>query len=103
MSLAQSRETLKRNEEAARIGTKSAVEVLSAETEVAGYEDRVLTARLQVEKTENRLKSLLNMPVASAEAGRAAGSAVVERSSYDRPGRKPEAERPSLEEAWPRP
>ena len=74
MSLAQSRETLKRNEEAARIGTKSAVEVLSAETEVAGYEDRVLSARLQVEKTENRLKSLLNMPVAGAAAGVAAVS-----------------------------
>ncbi len=71
LSLAQSRETLKRNEEAARIGTKSAVEVLSAETEVAGYEDRVLSARLQAEKTENRLKSLLNMPVAGA--GAAAG------------------------------
>jgi outer membrane protein TolC len=69
MSLAQSRETLKRNEDATRIGTKSAVEVLSAETEVAGYEDRVLSARLQVEKTENRLKSLLNMPVAGAAAG----------------------------------
>ena len=69
MSLAQSRETLKRNMDAARIGTKSAVEVLSAETEVAGYEDRILSARLQVEKTENRLKSLLNMPVAGAAAG----------------------------------
>ena len=77
MSLAQSRETLKRNEEAARIGTKSAVEVLSAETEVAGYEDRVLSARLQVEKAENRLKSLLNMPVAGAAAGAAAGVAAV--------------------------
>jgi len=74
MSLAQSRETLKRSEDATRIGTKSAVEVLSAETEVAGYEDRVLSARLQVEKTENRLKSLLNMPVAGAETGVAAVS-----------------------------
>jgi len=66
MSLAQSRETLKRSGEAARIGTKSAVEVLSAETEVAGYEDRILSARLLLEKTEDRLKSLLNMPVAGA-------------------------------------
>jgi outer membrane protein len=71
MSLARSRETLRRNEEAARIGTRSAVEVLSAETEVAGYEDRVLSARLQIEKTENRLKSLLNIPVADVAAGRA--------------------------------
>jgi outer membrane protein len=77
MSLAQSRETLRRNEEAARIGTKSALEVLSAETEVAGYEDRVLSARLQLEKTENRLKSLLNMPVAGAGATAAATEALV--------------------------
>jgi outer membrane protein TolC len=93
MSLAQSRETLKRNEEAARIGTKSAVEVLSAETEVAGYEDRVLTARLQAEKTENRLKSLLNMPVAGSEASAAAGvTAVAEQDLVSIvPSDKPEA------------
>jgi outer membrane protein TolC len=98
MSLSQSRETLKRNEEAARIGTKSAVEVLSAETEVAGYEDRVLTARLQVEKTENRLKSLLNLPVASAEAGQAAGVAPVAEKDFVTiiPADKPEAERRTI-------
>lgn len=83
MSLAQSRETLKRNEEAARIGTKSAVEVLSAETEVAGYEDRALSARLQVEKAENRLKSLLNMPVAGAAA--VSGEALVSIIPADEP------------------
>lgn len=66
MSLAQSRETLKRAGEAARVGTESAVEVLSAETEVASYEDRILSARLQVDKAGNRLKALLNMPVAGA-------------------------------------
>lgn len=94
MSLAQSRETLKRNEEAARIGTKSAVEVLSAETEVAGYEDRVLSARLQVEKAENRLKSLLNMPVAGAAAGIAAVSGEVLVSII--PSDTPKAEKRAL-------
>jgi outer membrane protein len=89
LSLAQSRETLKRNEEAARIGTKSAVEVLSAETEVAGYEDRVLSARLQAEKTQDRLKSLLNMPVAGAEAAVAPEEALITLVLAD----KPEAEK----------
>jgi len=91
MSLAQSRETLRRNEEAARIGTKSALEVLSAETEVAGYEDRVLSARRQVEKTENRLKSLLNMPVAGAAAG--AEAAPGEAPVTIVPSDVPEAEK----------
>jgi outer membrane protein len=91
LSLAQSRETLKRNEEAARIGTKSAVEVLSAETEVAGYEDRVLAARLQAEKTEDRLKSLLNMPVAGA--GAEAAVAPEEALVTIVPADKPEAEK----------
>jgi len=90
MSLAQSRETLKRNMDAARIGTKSAVEVLSAETEVAGYEDRILAARLQAEKTENRLKSLINIPVAGPEAGAAA--AEKDFASI-LPADKPEAEK----------
>ena len=91
LSLDQSRETLKRNVEAARIGTKSAVEVLSAETEVAGYEDRILSARLQAEKTEDRLKSLLNMPVAGAGAG--AAVAPEEALVTLVPADKPEAEK----------
>ncbi len=61
-ALDQSREMLRRNQEAARIGTKSAIEVLSAEAQAAGYEDGILSARLQVEKMENRLKSLLHLP-----------------------------------------
>ncbi|HUT08584.1 MAG TPA: TolC family protein [Candidatus Latescibacteria bacterium] len=91
LSLDQSRETLKRNVEAARIGTKSAVEVLSAETEVAGYEDRILSARLQAEKTEDRLKALLNMPVAGAGAG--AAVAPEEALVTLVPADKPEAEK----------
>jgi outer membrane protein TolC len=72
LSLAQSLEIFHRNQEAARIGTKSAIEVMRSETEVAGYEDRILSARLQVEKMENRLKSLLNIPVSAGEQGRSA-------------------------------
>ena len=98
MSLAQSRETLKRNQEAARVGTKSAVEVLSAETEAAGYEANVLSARLQVEKAENNLKALLNMPVAGAEAGAAAGIAAVPADELVSivPSDKPEAEKRTI-------
>lgn len=59
-SLAQSRETLKRNSEAARIGSKSAIEVLSAETEVTRWEDGTITARLQVERLEEQLRRLMN-------------------------------------------
>ncbi len=67
LSLAQSLEIFHRNQEAARIGTKSAIEVMRSETEVAGYEDRILSARLQVEKMENRLKLLLNIPGSAGE------------------------------------
>jgi outer membrane protein TolC len=69
MSLAQSREMYKRNEEAARIGTKTGVDLLSSEAEVANYEDSVLAARRQVEKAENALKTLLNLPVRDAASG----------------------------------
>ncbi len=72
LSLAQSLEIFHRNQEAARIGTKSAIEVMRSETEVAGYEDRILSARLQVEKMENRLKSLLNIPVSAGEQSQVA-------------------------------
>ncbi|MCX6561764.1 MAG: TolC family protein [Candidatus Aminicenantes bacterium] len=66
-SLVQSRDTLARNVEAARIGSKSAVDVLSAETEVASRETALLSARASLEKMENRLKSLLNLPVETGE------------------------------------
>ncbi len=62
LSLEQSREILKRNREGARVGTKSAVEVLGAETEVAGWEDSVLSARRQVEQAEDRLRQVVNLP-----------------------------------------
>ncbi len=68
LSLEQSREILRRNREGARVGTKSTIEVLSAETEVAGWEDNVLSARRQVERAEDRLRRVLNLPPADAAA-----------------------------------
>jgi outer membrane protein TolC len=62
-SLEQSRELLRRNQEGERVGTKSAIDVLSAETEVANWEDSLIQARLAVETSEDRLKAFLNAPV----------------------------------------
>jgi outer membrane protein TolC len=62
-SLGQSRELLRRNREGERVGTKSAIEVLGSETEVANWEDSLIAARQQVETSEDRLKKLLNLPV----------------------------------------
>ncbi len=62
LSLEQSREILKRNREGARVGTKSAVEVLSAETEVAGWENSAFSARLLAEQRQDSLRKLMNIP-----------------------------------------
>jgi outer membrane protein len=62
-SLAQSRELLRRNREGEKVGTKSAIEVLSAETEVANWEDSLIAARQLLETSEDRLKKLLSTPV----------------------------------------
>jgi len=61
-TLEQSRTILARTQEAARVGAKSVIDVLSAETEVARYEDSVVAARLQVQKAEDSLRKLMNMP-----------------------------------------
>jgi outer membrane protein TolC len=109
-SLDQSREMLRRNQEASRIGTKSAIEVLSAEAQAAGYENGILSARLQIQKMENRLKSLLNIPVeaeaalAAAESGRETAAIIptdrpdVEKRAvtYDEALRTALAERPEI-------
>ncbi len=68
-SLDQSREILKRNQEAARIGTKSAIELLASEAEVAAYEDSLVLARQQAEQAESRLRSLLNLPAEAPISG----------------------------------
>jgi outer membrane protein TolC len=63
LSLSQSQERLKREKEGARTGVKTALDVLRTETEVANYENYVLTARAQAVASEDRLKSLLNLPL----------------------------------------
>jgi len=69
-SLGQSRALLEKNREAVRIGSKSALEILNSEAEVAQYEDALVSARLNVEQTEARLKQLLNLPASStSESG----------------------------------
>jgi len=60
--LGQTRERLKITKEAERIGVKSSLEVLGTETEVANYENRVISSRAQVEIYEDRLKGILNFP-----------------------------------------
>jgi len=65
-SLAQSRAQLEKIREAVRIGSKSALEILNSEAEVAQYEDALVSARLNVEQTEARLRQLLNLPAGDA-------------------------------------
>jgi len=60
--LEQSKERLKRNREGAKIGTKSPLEVLSSETDVARWEESILSARLQVEEREDQLRKIMNLP-----------------------------------------
>lgn len=60
--LSQTKERLKITQEAERIGVKSSLEVLGTETEVANYENRVITSRALVETYEDRLKGILNFP-----------------------------------------
>ncbi len=92
LSLEQSRETLKQNREAARIGSRSAFDVLGSETQVASYEDSVLAARLQIQNQENQLKLLLGMPAnGTGEKGSGAGSQEPPVSVV--PIDKPEVER----------
>jgi len=62
LSLAQNKERLTREREGARTGVKSSLDVLRTETEVANYENYVLSARAQVVTSEDRLKSMLNFP-----------------------------------------
>jgi len=89
LSLAQSREAFKKIQEAVRIGSKSSIDLLKAETEVANYEDGVLSARASVEKQENALKALLNMPVGPAAAVAAAFGSII-------PSDKPVVEKRSV-------
>jgi len=67
-SLAQSREVLKRAREGERIGNQSALDVLTAETSAAGWEDGVVSSRLLVEKSESALRKILNLPPAAPDS-----------------------------------
>jgi outer membrane protein TolC len=82
-SLEQSRALLEKNREAVRIGTKSALDILNSEAEVAQYEDALVSARLNVEQTEARLRQLMNL-AADAEAGAIvpADRPVVEKKPF---------------------
>lgn len=62
LALEQSLQQLKNTREAARVGTKGNIDVLSAETEVVNNEGQVLSARAQLETYEDQLKALLNLP-----------------------------------------
>ncbi len=62
LTLNQNRERLMREKEGEKIGVKSSLDVLKTETEVANYENSVLSARAQVVACEDRLKNLLNFP-----------------------------------------
>jgi outer membrane protein TolC len=61
-SLKQSKERLEKTEEAAKIGTKTSLDVLLAETEVASWESRIIFFKSQQEKAEDRLRELINLP-----------------------------------------
>jgi outer membrane protein TolC len=71
LSLEQSRVQLRRSREAARMGNKSFIDVLGAETEVANWEDQVLGAKAQVETYQDRLKKILNRPTDESNADKA--------------------------------
>jgi outer membrane protein TolC len=62
LTLTQNKERLTREQEGARTGVKSSLDVLRTETEVANYENYVLSARAQVVTSEDHLKGLLNLP-----------------------------------------
>jgi outer membrane protein TolC len=60
-SFEHSREQLEITKEAARIGAKTATEVLDAETEVANWESRIINERAQVQRAEDRLREIMNI------------------------------------------
>jgi outer membrane protein TolC len=61
--LEYSREQLKKAKEGARIGSKTATDVLDAETNVANWEDNIIRSRAQVQSAEDNLRKILNLPV----------------------------------------
>jgi outer membrane protein len=100
-SLEQSRSLLKQNQEAVRIGAKSALDILNSEAEVAQYEDSLVSARLAVEQSEARLKRIMNLPADSPFSGRSfvpSDKPVIEKkeASYDEALRTALEQRPEI-------
>jgi outer membrane protein TolC len=60
-SFEHSKEQLKMTKEAARIGAKTATDVLDAETEVANRERTVISDRAQVQRAEDMLREIMNI------------------------------------------
>ncbi|MBN1273634.1 MAG: TolC family protein [Candidatus Aminicenantes bacterium] len=68
ISLNNSRLQLEKTQKAYKMGLKSAVDLISAETEVANWENSVLSSRYQVDAYELALKKLLNFPTEGPES-----------------------------------
>lgn len=61
ISLEQNKTQLRKVREAAKMGIKSAIDVLQMETEEARWEDGILSAQSLVEGYEDRLKNIMNI------------------------------------------
>jgi outer membrane protein TolC len=66
--LEYSREQLKKAKEGARIGSKTATDVLDAETNVANWEDNIIRSQAQVQSAEDNLRKILNLSADEAGA-----------------------------------
>lgn len=100
-SLEKSRDRLKRNVEAARIGSKTELDVLESRTQVASGEDNIIASRASVETYIDRLRSLINLPVGNSEKPQAItplDEATVEKVqiSFEQALRTAFEERPEL-------
>lgn len=62
LSLQQSQARMEKTLAAKRMGTKTALDVLTEESELASYQDTVLSAKAGVEARIDSLKQLLNLP-----------------------------------------
>lgn len=100
-SLEKSRDRLKRNVEAARIGSKTELDVLESRTQVASGEDNIIASRASVETYIDRLRNLINLPVGNSEKPQAIApldEATVEKVqiSFEQALRTAFEERPEL-------
>ncbi len=76
-SLAESRATLARDREAARIGSRTSADVLDSETQVAQRESSLLAAQAGLEKAESSLLVLLGLPSGPESAGGVERTAII--------------------------